>query len=245
MTSPLDAVPGLAVLTSLLDGVPHVMFCIKDAHGVYLDVNQAFADRAGVASPAEVVGRTAGELFPTELAASYEAQDADVIAGKPLRNELELILRPDGSVGWYVTTKVPLPADSPVRGLASVSVDLRAAGDSSPHAGVAVAVAVARARCTESLTVDELARVSGMTVTQLERTMKRTLGMTAKQLVVRCRVEVALEMLHDSTLSIAEVSARAGYYDQSAFTRQFRRVVGVTPGAYRSARVPVASGGSR
>ena len=236
MASPIEHAADLALLSSLLDGVPHVMFCIKDADGVYLDVNQAFADRAGVASPADVIGRTASQLFPPELAASYEAQDADVIAGKPLRNELELILRPDSSVGWYVTTKVPLPPTSAVRGLASVSVDLRAAGDSSPHAGVAAAVAVARARCTEALTVDELARVSGMTVTQLERTMKRTLGLTAKQLVVRCRVEVALTMLHDPSLSIAEVSARAGYYDQSAFTRQFRRVVGVTPGAYRTAR---------
>jgi PAS domain S-box-containing protein len=236
MVPSIEHATDLALLSSLLEGVPHVMFCIKDADGVYLDVNQAFADRAGVASPAEVVGRRASDLFPPELAASYEAQDADVIAGTPLRNELELILRPDGSVGWYVTNKVPLPTNGGVRGLASLSVDLRVAGDSSPHAGVAAAVAVARARCTEALGVEELAQVSGMTVTQLERAMKRTLGVTVKQLVVRCRVEVALTMLHDPSLSIAEVSARAGYYDQSAFTRQFRRVVGVTPGAYRSAR---------
>ena len=39
---------------------------------------------------------------------------------------------------------------------------------------------------------------------------------------------------HDATCRCRTSPARCGYYDQSAFTRQFRRVVGVSPGAYRS-----------
>ena len=117
------------VLADLLTDVPHVMFCLKDLDGRYLAVNQAFADRAGRTTVADVVGLTANDLFPAELAESYERQDARVIStGEALRNELELILRPDGSVGWYVTSKTLLgPTDAPF-GIASVSVDLRAAG---------------------------------------------------------------------------------------------------------------------
>jgi hypothetical protein len=204
--------PVIDAMSGLLTDVPHVMFCVKDVHGRYVAVNQAFADRAGRASPSDVIGLTAGELFPPELAASYERQDAAIRAsGQPLRNELELILRPDQSVGWYVTSKTLIDPDS----IASVSVDLRSPADSATgtNAGVAAAVSYAREHSA----------------------IKRTLGLSAKQLVLRMRLEQALLRLRTTDAPASQIAADCGYYDQSAFTRQFRRVVGMSPGAYRSA----------
>jgi AraC-like DNA-binding protein len=37
-----------------------------------------------------------------------------------------------------------------------------------------------------------------------------------------------------SLLSLAEVAARAGFVDQSQFSRHFKRLVGVTPGRFRT-----------
>ena len=226
-----DAV--IDALADLLTDVPHVMFCVKDGHGRYVAVNQAFADRVGATAPADVVGRTAAELFPAELAASYERQDATVRAtGRPLRNELELILRPDGSVGWYVTSKTLAEGC-----IASVSVDLRTAADASTaNVGVANAVAHAREHRTEPLTVHDLAVAAGLGQAQLERAMRRTLGVSAKQLILRLRLEQAIDRLRTSDDPAAQIAAECGYYDQSAFNRQFRRVVGMSPGAYRAAR---------
>lgn len=225
--------PAIDAMADLLTDVPHVMFCVKDADGRYVAVNQAFADRVGMAAPADVVGLTAGELFPPELATSYERQDAAIRAtGKPLRNELELILRPDGSIGWYVTSKT-LTADS----IASVSVDLRASAEAGAgtNAGVAAAVLFARLHSTEQVSVAELAAAAQLTVPQMDRAIKRTLGLTAKQLLLRMRLEEAILLLRTTHLPVAEIASECGYYDQSAFTRQFRRVVGMSPGAYRSA----------
>ena len=120
--------PVVAVLHDVFVGLPHVMFCVKDADGRYVAVNQAFVERAGRSVEA-VLGRTASELFPADLAASYEAQDRRVLAtGEAIRNELELILRPDGSRGWYVSAKTRLFDDAgDLVGLASVSYDLRSA----------------------------------------------------------------------------------------------------------------------
>jgi PAS domain S-box-containing protein len=225
-------------LSELLTDVPHVMFCVKDPDGRYIAVNQAFADRAGRASPSDIVGCTAHDLFPDELATSYERQDARILAtGQPLRNELELILRPDGSVGWYVTSKTLIGDPvSPAAAIASVSVDLRASADAgSANARVAAAVAFARARATEQISVAELAAAAGMTVSQLERAIKRALGLSAKQLMLRMRLEEAILRLRTTRDPVAQVATDCGYYDQSAFTRQFRRVVGMSPGAYRAA----------
>lgn len=230
--------PTIAALSDLLTDVPHVMFCVKDVDGRYIAVNQAFADRAGHTTPAEVVGLTAADLFPSELAASYEHQDARLLAtGQPLRNELELILRPDGTVGWYVTSKTLLGGVEAPTGIASVSVDLRAPADTTgANARVAAAVAYARVRSTESVSVAELAAAADLSVTQLERAIRRALGLSAKQLMLRLRLEEAILRLRTTDLPVAQIAGECGYYDQSAFTRQFRRVVGMSPGAYRSAQ---------
>ena len=60
--------PVVAALHDVFAGVPHVMFCVKDTDGRYLAVNQAFAERAGRSVEA-VLGRTAADLFPADLAA--------------------------------------------------------------------------------------------------------------------------------------------------------------------------------
>ena len=226
----------LRAMADLLEDVPHVMFCAKDQSGAYLIANQAFADRAGMRTPEHVVGRHVEDLFETELAASYAHQDAELWSSRrPLRNQLELISRPDGSLGWYVTTKVLLSEGGGPEFLASVSVDLRAAGDApTAHAGVAAAVAYARAHCTEQVRSGDVAAAASMSVVQLERTTRRIVGISVRQLLVRFRVERAIGLLATSQLGLSDIASRCGYYDQSAFTRQFRRVVGVSPGAYRT-----------
>ena len=230
--------PTLDALADLLTDVPHVMFCVKDRDGRYLAVNQAFADRAGRQSPADVAGLTAADLFPAELADSYARQDARLWdTGQPLRNELELILRPDGSVGWYVTSKTLLGGGPQgASAIASVSVDLRAPAESAGiNARVAAAVAYARIRSTEAVSVGELAAAADLSVTQLERAIKRAIGLSAKQLILRLRLEEAILRLRTTDGPVAQIAVDCGYYDQSAFTRQFRRVVGLSPGAYRAA----------
>ena len=231
--------PVVAALDDVFAGVPHTMFCVKGPDGRYLAVNQAFAERAG-RSVAAVLGRTAGELFPADLVASYEAQDHRVLTtGEAIRNELELILRPDGSRGWYVTTKTRLLDDGghPV-GIVAVSYDLRSGtAIDDRHQRLQAAIDLARRRYAEPVRVDELAAAAGMSLPQLDRALRRTLGVSPKQLLLRARLDEAMRRLDDTDLPIATIASECGYYDQSSFTRQFRRAVGMTPGAYRAAAV--------
>ncbi len=215
------------------------MFCIKGIDGTYLAANQAFAERAGVPGPGDVVGMTARDLFPADLVDRYTAQDDEVMrTGQTLSNELEVITRPDGSYGWFLTSKSRwVDDDDQPAGLVIVSIDQRTAVDASaPHGRLAAAVDVARTRFAEQLTVGELAAAAEMTVTQLERTARKVLGLSPKQLILRFRLEAALRLLETTTDPIANIANRCGYYDQSAFSRHFKRTVGVSPATYRSAR---------
>jgi AraC family transcriptional regulator len=51
--------------------------------------------------------------------------------------------------------------------------------------------------------------------------------------VIARRVECAKRLLHGEDVSLAQVAARVGFWDQGHFTRHFKRLVGVTPKRFR------------
>lgn len=228
--------PDAAVLVDLFDELSGVMFCVKDAAGRYTAVNDAFVRRTSEATRAAVLGRTAPELFVPALAERYVDQDTHVLAtGRALRHELELIRREGGAPGWYLTAKLPIAdAAGTVVGVASVSEDLRSADDADPAmVSLAHVAEMVAGRLGDPPRLPELAAAAGCSTSALERRMRRVHGLSPSQYVLRARIDAARSMLSGSTQPIAEIAARCGFYDQSAFTRQFARLAGETPGQYR------------
>jgi AraC-like DNA-binding protein len=88
------------------------------------------------------------------------------------------------------------------------------------------------------LSVERLATVSGLGVRALERLFRDYVGVAPKWVVRRFRLQAAAEMLALGSASIASVAAELGYYDQAHFTRDFKRVVGMTPVEYARRRTP-------
>ncbi len=217
----------------LVDGLPQVMASAKDAGGRYVYVNSGFAERVG--RPAEqIIGGRVDDFFAPDLAESYAAQDQLVLAsGEPLAGHLELIVRPDRRLGWYLTSKTRLIDDGgQVCGVAVLSVDLHAQMDSA-HAGLAAALEEVRQRMDQPWRVSEIASAAGLSVTQLERLCRRTLGLSPRALLQRLRVEHAARLLTTTDASAGQIAAACGFYDQASFTRQFRAVLGMTPGTFR------------
>lgn len=232
-----DLLAPYLLLADLLDAVPSVLFCLKGVDGRYLSVNHAFVERTNAQTRRDVVGHRAHELFPAELADRYEAQDAEILGSlQALRDELELITRADGRVGWFRTTKLPvLDARGRCVAIATVSVDLDATEDADGDvAALAKVVRFVHGALARPVTVEQLSAEAGLTTDQLERRMRRVFGLSPKQFVVKARVEEAARLLASTDHSLADIAVSCGWYDQSAFTRQFTRVVGCTPGEYRA-----------
>jgi AraC family transcriptional regulator len=83
--------------------------------------------------------------------------------------------------------------------------------------------------------LDELAAVTRLSAYHFARQFKAAIGLPPHQYVIARRVERARQLLQAGTeLSLAEVAAHAGFSDQSQFTHHFKRVVGVTPGQFRT-----------
>ena len=224
-------------LLGLIETLINVIFCAKDRSGVYVEVNSAFVRRTGRSSKADVIGTRASDHFLDELAERYEEQDAHVFeTGEPLHDELELIRRTDGHLGWYLTTKLPVRDDAgAVIGLVSVSRDLVTPSDDRVGLeNLREVVRHVQDHHGTPIRVAELAALAECSEAQLERRMKRVFGVTATQHILRVRVEAATRLLADSDLPIAQVASACGFYDQPDFTRRFARLTGTTPAQFRA-----------
>ena len=216
----------------LVDGVPQVLGSLKHLDGRYAYVNQGFSQRLG-RDARDIVGATAHRLFARELADSYAAQDESVLStGRPLTSHLELIVRADRTLGWYVTNKTVVRSADRTLGLAALSIDLNSQVRSS-HSGLARAIEAVRADVSRPWRVSELAGIAGLSAVQLERLCRRTLGISPRSLIQRLRIEQAVSLILGSDRTLGDIAAECGFYDQSSFTRQFRSVLAITPGAYR------------
>ena len=88
-----------------------------------------------------------------------------------------------------------------------------------------------RERCAEHLTLADLAAAAGTTQFQLIGLFRRGTGLTPHAYLTQVRLGEACRLLRRG-VPIADAAIAAGFYDQSALTRHFKRCYGMTPLQY-------------
>lgn len=99
-------------------------------------------------------------------------------------------------------------------------------------------------RYAETITLEELAGVAGLSPSHFARLFKRTIGHSPMHYVTAYRIEQAKKALADPDRPLIDVALSCGFADQAHFTRVFKQLEGATPKAYRRhllAGVPVPS----
>lgn len=224
----------------LFDRLPDVVFFIKDTAGRYVAVNETLVRRLGLSGKANLLGRTTCDLFPAPLGKRYLAQDLGVCrSGREISDLLELHLYPNHQEGWCVTTKVPIRGrGGTVVGLAGTSRDVHspASGERSLQ-DLAGAVRHIQEHYDRPLRVEALAAMARLSPYRFTRRIRLLFGLTPAQLIIKTRLDAARRMLREGTFPVGQIAVACGYFDQSAFTRQFKAAVGLTPAQYRE-RVP-------
>jgi hypothetical protein len=77
---------------------------------------------------------------------------------------------------------------------------------------------------------------------QTIRSFRSATGLTPGAYLRQLRVQKSRRLLGPGGLSLAELAAQLGFADQSHFTREFRRVFGITPGRFGSVVVRAPRG---
>ncbi|WP_428194459.1 AraC family transcriptional regulator [Deinococcus saxicola] len=94
------------------------------------------------------------------------------------------------------------------------------------------------AHACRDVTLGELASVGGLSAFHLSRVFREALGLPPHAYQIQARIRQAQGWLR-AGLPAAQVALDAGFSDQSAFSNQFKRHVGVTPGQYMRERQDV------
>ncbi|MBN9102241.1 MULTISPECIES: AraC family transcriptional regulator [unclassified Pseudonocardia] len=86
----------------------------------------------------------------------------------------------------------------------------------------------------ESLSLDDLAGVVGLSRYHFARRFRASTGAPPHEFLLRQRVERARALLERTNSPLLDIACVCGFADQSHMTREFKKRVGVTPGRYRA-----------
>jgi AraC-like DNA-binding protein len=224
------------LLVELFEAVPGAYFFIKDTESRFMGGSDSFARTLGEESIQALLGKTDYDFSPDFLADAFLADDRQVMeSGEPVLNRIELVPTQDGSLDWLSTTKIPLYSrEGDIIGLAGVTRRIR---DSdavyAEHPEMHRIVDYVREHYREKISVGDMARCGGISVSSQERLFRKTFGLTPRMYVRKTRLNAACKLLREGEASLADIAVQCGFNDQNSMTRAFRLELKITPLRYR------------
>lgn len=94
-----------------------------------------------------------------------------------------------------------------------------------------------RSHLNEELTLDRLSRIVKLHPNYVSYLFQKELGVTFSSYVQQLRIEEARKLLLFTNYSIGIISEQLHFYDQSHFTKTFKRMTGYTPKEYQKKQV--------
>jgi AraC family transcriptional regulator len=179
---------------------------------------------------------------------AYEAVDPDRIeiiprfaAPDPLMYQLILGLRSELELGescslLYVDSLITTLSLHLIRKYSVTKPLIQDYTDGLPKRKLQQAISFINENLTENLSLDDISKIVEMSPHYFTSLFKQSTGMSAYQYIIQCRIERAKELLCKQDLSIAEVSKKVGFQNQSHFSNVFHKHTGTTPKRYRDAK---------
>ena len=82
-------------------------------------------------------------------------------------------------------------------------------------------------------TLDEMARQTSLSRAQFARCFRKLFGVSPMNFVIQTRLERAQHLLKETQMTLEQIAFALGYSDVYFFARQFKQVMGNTPGTLR------------
>lgn len=225
-----------ASIVQLFSVFSDIYIFAKGSDGRFIAANPLQIKKLGLKSERELIGKTDFDFFPSHMVARYFKDDDQVMRTRvPIRRRLEAVLGADGSTSLHITSKFPLvDRQGDCVGIIGCMRDFEHDGaEWQPYRSMNAAVEYIQQHYNEPLEIAKLAQVSGLSVSQFGRRFRAIFQYTPLRFLVRYRLIRSSEMLVRSNLTVSHIAQEVGFYDHSHFSREFRRLFGLSPGAYR------------
>ncbi|MES2309694.1 MAG: helix-turn-helix domain-containing protein [Verrucomicrobiota bacterium] len=224
-------------LRLLFDDLEEIFFFAKDTHGTFLYANPSHIRHLQKKSLSEVLHRNDYDFYPFSFAEHYSQDDRRVIqTGKPMINQVEIVRNFKGEMRWHSTTKIPFKnKQGTVLGLAGITRDLhRGAILMEKYSGLNQAIEYIEEDLSRDLKSEDLARVSGISVRQLERRFKAVFSKSPRKFILERRLIEARHRLLTTSNKIITIALECGFFDHSHFTRTYRAFFKISPQKQRA-----------
>jgi AraC-like DNA-binding protein len=86
--------------------------------------------------------------------------------------------------------------------------------------------------CLENITLDEIAKYSGISKFYLSKLFQKIFYISPHRYLLNCKINIAKKLLSQG-YETAEVAHRTGFFDQSHFGSVFKKYVAATPNEYK------------
>ena len=102
------------------------------------------------------------------------------------------------------------------------------------------ALSLLHAKAGEAWTLELLSQEAGLSRSALHERFVQLIGQPPMQYLTQWRMQLASGLLRETNAKLIEVALDVGYESEAAFSRAFKRVVGMAPGAWRKGKRPQA-----
>jgi AraC-like DNA-binding protein len=82
-------------------------------------------------------------------------------------------------------------------------------------------------------TIEELAKQAGLSRSVLAERFADLVGLPPMHYLAKWRMQIASELLTGSNANVASIAAEVGYESEAAFSRAFKKMIGVAPSSWR------------
>lgn len=111
--------------------------------------------------------------------------------------------------------------------------------DSQSLLQIAEVIAYIENHYSQPISLDDLVDISGLSRRSFSRIFESSMGCTPISHLIELRINRACELLKKTDRSITEIAFDVGFNDSNYFARQFRKILKVSPSAYRqSSAIP-------
>ncbi len=220
----------------LFNHLPDVYFFAKDGNGKFVMGNDQFVRQCGAKSEAEIIGKDDFDFFPPGRAESYVKDDKYVMeTGNSIIDQVELAPDPGNSINWFITCKVPIfSTEDKIIGIVGTARDITRAGLAlRPYTEMRAVLEFVRDNYSRPIEIKELAALVHLSVSQFERRFRTVFQISPLKHIMNVRIRAASLQLTTTNDTIAAIALDCGFYDHSHFTRNFRKIMGVSPKEYR------------
>lgn len=222
---------------SLFEEMNEMLFFIKDRRRRFLYANPAHIRHLRKGDLESILGKTDEDFYPSSLAQRYAFDDQKVIQqGISILSRTEIVRNSRGELRWHTTTKIPYrDLKGKIIGVLGLTKDLHLSCELTEQNQVIQKVLYyIENHFRDPIGNKDFAKISNLSVRQIERKFKQILGKTPKQYLLEKRLETAHQELLKGRSKISDIAMDYGFFDHSHFTKFYRRYYKKNPKSSRA-----------